>query len=254
MINDIQALLDSYSAWLKDQTKIREVEDYVEITTPYLDRHNDYLQIYAKNTNDGFVLTDDGYILDDLELSGCKIDSPKRKSVLHAILNGQGVKENEGALEIKATQNNFSLKKHSLVQAMLTVNDLFYLATPIVTNLFNDDVADWLDISDIRYTPNVKFTGKSGYDYRFDFVIPKSKKQPERILKVINHPDRNAAQVMAFSWIDIKEVRSPDACAYAILNDSEKTVSYNVVDAIRNYEVHPIQWSNRGELVNVLAC
>jgi len=254
MINDIQALLDSYSAWLKDRTKIREVEDYVEITTPYLDRHNDYLQIYAKNTNDGFVLTDDGYILDDLELSGCKIDSPKRKSMLHAILNGQGVKENEGALEIKVTQNNFSLKKHSLVQAMLTVNDLFYLATPIVTNLFNDDVADWLDISDIRYTPNVKFTGKSGYDYRFDFVIPKSKKQPERILKVINHPDRNAAQVMAFSWIDIKEVRSPDACAYAILNDSEKTVSYNVVDAIRNYEVHPIQWSNRGELVNVLAC
>lgn len=254
MINDIQALLDCYSAWLKDRTKIREVEDYVEITTPYLDRHNDYLQIYAKNTNDGFVLTDDGYILDDLELSGCKIDSPKQKSMLHAILNGQGVKENEGALEIKATQNNFSLKKHSLVQAMLTVNDLFYLATPIVTNLFNDDVADWLDISDIRYTPNVKFTGKSGYDYRFDFVIPKSKKQPERILKVINHPDRNAAQVMAFSWIDIKEVRSPDACAYAILNDSEKTVSYNVVDAIRNYEVHPIQWSNRGELVNVLAC
>ncbi|MCY4100755.1 MAG: DUF1829 domain-containing protein [Rhodobacteraceae bacterium] len=254
MINDIQALLDSYSAWLKDRTKIRKVEDYVEITTPYLDRHNDYLQIYAKHTNGGFVLTDDGYILDDLELSGCKIDSAKRKSMFNTILNGYGVKENEGALEVKATQNNFSLKKHSLVQAMLTVNDLFYLATPIVTNLFNEDVADWLDISDIRYTPHVKFTGKSGYDYRFDFVIPKSKKQPERILRAINSPDRNAAQVMAFSWIDIKEVRSPDACAYAILNDTEKNVSNYVLDAMRNYDVQPIEWTNRGEFINELAC
>ncbi|MCY4290961.1 MAG: DUF1829 domain-containing protein [Roseovarius sp.] len=252
MIYDIQALLDSYSAWLKDRTKIREIEDHVEITTPYLDRHNDYLQIYAKRTNDGFVLTDDGYILDDLELSGCKIDTCKRQSMFNTILNGYGVKVIERALEVEVTPDNFSLKKHSLVQAMLAVNDLFYLATPTVINLFYENVSDWLDISDIRYTPNVKFTGKSGYDHRFDFVIPKSKMQPERIMRAINRPNRNAAQVMAFSWSDIKKVRSPGARAYAILNDSEKTVSNNVLDAMRNYEVHPIQWSNRGALVTEL--
>ncbi len=253
MINDIQALLDSYADWLKDRTKIREVKDYVEITTPYLDRHNDYLQIYAKFLNGGFVLTDGGYTLDDLELSGCKIDSPKRQSMFHTILNGYGVNENHGDLEVKVTQDNFSLKKHNLVQAMLAINDLFYLATSTVTSLFYEEVTTWLDISYIRYTPNVKFTGKSCLDHRFDFVIPKSRMHPERILRVINRPDRNAAQVMAFSWIDTKEVRPPEARAYAILNDSKKTVSYNVMDTIRNYDVHPIQWSNRGELVDELA-
>ena len=34
--------------WLKDKTTLREVDgEWVEITTPYLDRHNDALQIYC---------------------------------------------------------------------------------------------------------------------------------------------------------------------------------------------------------------
>jgi len=253
MIQDMQALLDQYSAWLRDRTKLREVGNWVEITTPYLDRHNDYLQIYAKRTNEGFLLTDDGYILDDLELSGCKIDSPKRQTMFRETLNGFGVQTRKGALEVKTSAEKFPLGKHNLVQAMLAVNDLFYLVSPAIASLFHEDVIAWIDLSDIRYTPNIKFTGKSGYDHRFDFVIPKSKAQPERVLRAINRPDRDAAQAMAFSWLDTKEVRSPEACAYAILNDSKQEISGNVMDAIRNYGVHPVPWSTREEIRPELA-
>ena len=246
-------MMERYSAWLKDRTKLREVGEYVEITTPYLDRHNDYFQMYVKRINGGFLLTDGGYILDDLELSGCKIDSPKRQAMFKTTLNGFGVQMNGKTLEVKATSDNFPLKKHNLVQAMLAVNDLFYLASPTIANLFHEDVTAWLDLSDIRYTPNVKFTGKSGYDHRFDFVIPKSKAQPERILRAINRPDRNTAQTLAFSWLDTREVRSCEARAYAILNDSEQEISGNVLDAMRNYEVHPVPWSARDESREELA-
>ena len=99
----------------------------------------------------------------------------------------------------------------------------------------------------------MKFTGKSGYDHRFDFVIPKSRTQPERVLRAINRPSRDTAQAMAFSWIDTREVRSPQTRAYAILNDSEQTVSENVLDAMRNYDVHPIPWSARDEAREELA-
>lgn len=247
MIQDVQELVEQYSIWLKDRTILREVGDCVEITTPYLDRHNDCLQIYAKRANGGFVLTDDGYVVDDLEMSGCKIDSPKRQDMFKTTLNGFGVQSNGKALEVKASSDNFPLRKHNLVQAMLAVNDLFYLASPTIASLFHEDVTAWLDLSEIRYTPNVKFTGKSGYDHRFDFVIPKSKAQPERVLRTINRANRDNAQAIAFSWIDIKEVRSPDARAYAILNDSEQSISENVLDAMRSYEVHPIPWSARDE-------
>ena len=49
--------------WLRDNTILRQMEDWVEITTPYVDRHNDRLQIYAKRQQEGYVLTDDGTFL-----------------------------------------------------------------------------------------------------------------------------------------------------------------------------------------------
>lgn len=253
MINEVQSLLDQYWAWLKDRTTLRQINDWVEITTPYVDRHNDHIQIYARRRDGGFVLTDDGYVLQDLEQSGCKIDSAKRQGLLKMTLNGFGVQLNEQALEVHASPDNFALRKHNLVQAVLAVNDLFYLASPFVASLFYEDVVAWLDLSEIRYTPKVKFTGKSGYDHLFDFVIPKSRAQPERIMRAISRPSRDTAQAMAFSWIDTKEVRPPESRAYAILNDSEHPVSESVLDAMRSYDVRPVMWSGRDQVRQELA-
>lgn len=253
MIDEIQRLLDTYHAWLKDKTVLRQLDQWIEITTPYLDRHNDYLQIYAKKTNGGFVLTDDGYTINDLEQSGCKLQSPKRQELLKLTLNGFGVQQRENALEVHASPDNFALRKHNLVQAMLAVNDMFYLAVPMVASLFYEDVVAWLDVHDVRYTPKVKFTGKTGYDHLFDFVIPKSRQQPERIIQIINRPSRDTAQAVVLSWIDTKEVRSADSRAYALLNDSEQAVSPNVLEALRSYDVRPVSWSQRESVREELA-
>jgi hypothetical protein len=228
------------------------VGDYVEITTPYLDRHNDYLQIFMKKKDDSFVLTDDGYILNDLEQSGCKIISPtispKREQLLKLTLNGFGVKKEGNALTVSATLENFALRKHNLVQAMLAVNDMFYLAEPMVASIFYEDVVSWLDANEIRYTPRVKFTGRSGFDHSFDFVIPKSRTKPERILQTINRPNKDSAALLAFAWVDTKEERSTESKSYALLNDQERSVPQEVIEALRNYEVTPIPWSLRENL------
>lgn len=253
MIEEIQNLINQYMVWLKDKTVLRQVKDWVEITTPYLDRHNDCIQIYAKKENSGYILTDDGYTIDDLEQSGCKLQSPKRQELLKVTLNAFGVQLQKSALQIHASADNFALRKHNLVQALLAINDMFYLAVPMVASLFYEDVVSWLDLSSIRYTPKVKFSGKSGYDHLFDFVIPKSRRQPERILQAINRPNRDTAQAVAFAWIDTKQVRPPDSRAYAILNDSEQPASVAVVDALQNYDVNPILWSKREDIREELA-
>lgn len=248
MIQDIQRLLDDYHAWLKDKTALRQIHDWVEITTPYLDRHNDYVQIYAKRANGGFILTDDGYTINDLELSGCKLESRKRQDLLRMTLNGFGVQMDGRALQVHASSDNFALRKHNLLQAMLAVNDMFYLAVPMLASLFYEDAVDWLDLNDVRYTPKAKFTGKTGYDHLFDFVIPKSRREPERIIQTINRPSRDTAQAVVLAWIDTKEVRSSDSRAYALLNDSEQPVSSTVIDALRSYDVRPVPWSERDKV------
>ena len=253
-VADIEKLLNDYRAWLKEKTTLREVDgSWIEITTPYLDRHNDALQIYAQQENGGYLLTDDSYTIHDLEASGCNLHTEKRRDLLNMTLNGFGVKIDKEALQIRATAESFPLRKHNLIQAMLAVNDLFYLAKPVVESLFYEDVIAWLDGNDIRYTPKVKFTGISGFDHLFDFVIPKSRKQSERILQAINRPTRDSAEAFIYAWSDTREVRSPESKAYAILNDEEQPISSSVVEAFRNYHIKPVPWSQRVDVVLELA-
>jgi len=254
MVLEIERLLNDYRAWLKDKTTLRALNgSWVEITTPYLDRHNDALQIYARAENGGYILTDDSYTVHDLEASGCNLRTEKRQDLLKMTLNGFGVKLHDEALEVHATADTFPLRKHSLIQAMLAVNDLFYLAKPVVESLFFEDVVAWLDATEIRNTAKLKFTGISGYDQLFDFVIPKSRKQPERILQAITRPTRDTALSFINAWSDTQKVRSPESKAYAVLNDIEQTPSGGVIDALRNYQIRPVLWSARAEVVTELA-
>jgi hypothetical protein len=254
MIEEIRALLDSYTQWLRDKSVLHEVgDDYVRITTPYLDRHNDYMQVYVKRADGGFVLTDAGETIADLRLSGCDLDTKKRKDLLLSTLNGFGVQRDGEALVVKATAQNFPLRKHNLVQALLAVNDLFYLAVPVVASLFLEDVTAWLHLHDIRFTPNVKFTGRSGYDHTFDFVVPASRRAPERLVRAVSRPSRDIAESIAFAWIDTREVRPPSSKCYALLNDDERPPTAPIVEALRNYEITPVPWSTREEVRAELA-
>jgi hypothetical protein len=246
--NDIQMLLDQHSRWLRDKTVLRALSDqWIEITTPYLDRHNDCLQIYLKPEGDGYLLSDDGYIIGDLASSGCNLDSPKRKELLKTTLAGFGVALEGNQLTIRASEENFALRKHNLIQAMLAVNDLFYLATPHVASLFLEQVSEWMDSAHIRSVPNVKFTGKSGYDHKFDFVIPKSDQRPERLIEVVNHPRKDAVESLIFKWIDTRETRPASSELFAFLNDKNASSLQYVLDALRGYDLKPVLWNERAK-------
>ena len=173
--------------------------------------------------------------------------------MLGAALNGFGVRRNGDALLVKATVQDFSLRKHNLVQAILAVNDSFYLAVPVVASLFLEDVTAWLELHDIRFTPNVKFTGRSGYDHTFDFVVPPSRRAPERLIRAVNRPSRDLAEAMAFSWVDTKEVRPAASKFYAFLNDENRPPATSIVDALRNYDIVPVLWGCRDEIRQELA-
>ena len=248
-----EQLVESHIRWLRDKTALRDLGGWVEITTPYLDRHNDYLQIYLRREADELLLTDDGYILRDLEQTGCTLDTEKRQDLLRATLRGFGVQEHDGALEVRTSEKGFAAKKHDLVQAMLAINDLFYLAQPTVSSLFKEDVIAWLEAREIRYSPDVQFAGRSGYRHLFNFLIPKSSSQPERIVQAITHPTAIAAKSLLLAWIDTRETRPAGSRAYALLNDETASAPESVLVALRSYEVTPVRWSDRDTVVDELA-
>lgn len=245
----VEQLSDSYVKWLKQKITFKEIENAVEITTPFMDRHNDYLQLYVQQKGTKLTLSDAGYILTDLKLSGCDVFfSPKRKKILQTILNGYGVKvSSKEELFVETTLEAFPQKKHMLVQSMMTVNDMFMTSRENVQSIFLEEVDQYLFDNDIRFVENISFTGKSGFPQTFHFAIPRSRQFPERILHALNNPTKQNSENLLFAWTETKENRRPDSKLFAVLNDSERAIRPGVINAFNEYEVQTILWSKRNE-------
>ena len=76
---DIQELINSYTQWLNAEIDFEKVGEYYEISTPFLDSQNDYIQFYVRLDGDNIHFTDDGFTLERLLLSGFKFNTNKRK-------------------------------------------------------------------------------------------------------------------------------------------------------------------------------
>lgn len=106
---DIQKLIDDYATWLKQEITFEKVGEYYEITTPYLDSANDYLQIYVRQIGDDIYFTDDSATIRNLKMAGFQF-TPARKSHLQRILNQYGVRLDGDELICKAPANSFAQK------------------------------------------------------------------------------------------------------------------------------------------------
>lgn len=249
---DFKHIVGEYLKWVKDNTVVKTIVpgSVCSISTPFLDRHNDHITIYVEKTDDNIMLTDDGYTIADLKMSGLEFTTPKRVSMLQTTLNGFGIKMlTNNELFVEATPGNVGQKKHALLQAILAVNDMFYLAQETVYSLFKEDVELFFRANDIIFSKDLKLTGKSGFDHNIDFIIPASRSKPERLIKTVNMPRKDSilSTIMAFG--DISQVRGDETLNYVVYNDLDKKVLPDVVSALNSYGVKHIPWSQKDRCI-----
>ena len=240
---DIQKMIDEYARWLKSEITFERIGEYYEITTPYLDSANDYLQIYVRQDGENLLFTDDGYTINSLKMGGFQF-IPPRKAHLDRILNQYGVKLCGDELTTKATPRDFPHKKHLLIQAMLRVDDMFSMSKSKVASLFLDDIQEFFAQKDIFYSENVQFTGTSGFSHSYDFLLQRTRSKPERLCQAVNIPNKTSMSNILFSWNDTKPVRKSDSQLVVILND-RNSIARGVEDAFYNYGAKVIKWSER---------
>jgi hypothetical protein len=87
----------------------------------------------------------------------------------------------------------------------------------------------------------------------FDFIIPKSRKKPERLIQIAPYPNKNKIKDLMFRWKDTQEIRGTDVKSYTILNNQENPIAASFIEALQAYESTPIPWSERDEFAEELA-
>lgn len=245
-----------YVDWLKQNIEQYRINDYTfRITLPFTDRNNDMVEMYVIDERDGsFTITDDGTTISDLQLSGFDYSSSdRRKGILQSIISAHGVtKTNNDELIIKCTMNDIAFKKHMLAQCIVKVSDMFTLSRNNVQSLFLEDVQKYLDANDVRYIENICLTGKSKLTTHFDFAIARSKNSSERLIKVVNNMNLDAARNIIFAWNDTKEMRQKETRLYTFIHNVDKKVSDDALGALREYGIQPALWTEKDKFISEL--
>lgn len=250
MIN-IDELISQYYRWLKSRTELFTDPEtgWTQISTPFTGLFNDAIEIYAKANNGRIILSDDGQTLHNLDLVGASATrSPRRKELLDKVLLNYGillVKDTE--LQVEATEKEFPQKKHNLLSAISEISDMFMLAKPTVASIFKEDVQIYLEEQDIVYTPQFIARGATGIEFTFDFHIAYRKK--EIVLKAFNRLNTFNLPHFLFAWEDIKDAREKltekTIAGLAVINDAEKPVKEELLEAIRYKQAEYFLWSQR---------
>lgn len=247
-----RGLIDEYLHWLKEGFQARDFDGGCIISTPFLDRHNDAIELFVERRNNQMWLTDDDYTLSDLRASGMEFSTDKRRGLLETMLNGFGVRLEQGELCVAASPQDFPQKKHRLIQTILAVNDMFVMAEPHVLQLFKEDVAAFLNDNGIAYLADFELSGKSGYDHKFDFGLPKTRTKPERVMQAVNHLTKDLSTSLAFAVGDVVASRPDPLGAFAILNDELHPPNEDHLQAMRAYDIAPLYWTQRERILESL--
>ncbi|KGL62591.1 DUF1829 domain-containing protein [Polaribacter sp. Hel1_85] len=249
-MNWANTYVDEYYNWLKEKTFIQK-DDYTDwflINTPFVGAFNDTIEIYAQKKGSNLILSDNGETMTNLELQGLHIQgSKRRRNILDSILLNYGVKFENDELVIESNIEKFSQCKHNFLSAIIEINDLYVLSKHQVSSIFKEDVRSYLDSENIIYTPDFISKGETGLEFNFDFQI--ARKDKEIVIKSFNVINKSNLPSFLFSWDDIKPVREKstkkNVNAIAIINDFEKEVKTEFLDALKSKNADYILWSER---------
>lgn len=256
MNNWFEESIAQYYRWLKENTltEFHEQSGWVVVSTPFIGLFNDPIEIYMRMQGETIFLSDDGATLRNLELSGASISrSPKRKEWLTYILLNYGVTLQDEELCISAKQADFPQKKHNLICAISEISDMEITAKHIVSSLFREEVKQLLDEQEIIYTPQFIAKGSTGIEFTFDFQI--AGREKELVLKSFNSLNKINVPSFLFSLDDIRPVRERSSgkqlFSLAIVNDVEKEIKPEYINALQSKNTDIIFWSERNKPENV---
>lgn len=246
---DTEKMKDIYFKWIDQKIKFipSKDNDFMTITTPFLDMYNDYIElVISQGKNSNYVISDDGYTINELGLLDINLKKKsKRKDYFQSILLNFGVQHIEDELLIEFDDlNEFPDAQNRLIQCMLQAFDLLQTSKNNAIQYFKTDVTNYFIDNNIPVGENFSLLGRSGRDSKFDLVIGRTRKKRQQAIKIVNNPNSSSIANPLFRIIDVRDTQ-PTTDFAVIANNVNTPISSDFKTAFKRYDVPVYSWSDR---------
>lgn len=203
-------LKDTYIDWIKEEFIFTDLSnEYVSISTPFIDSMYDNIELFAKLNGDNIYITDMGETIFSLEMQGISFrKNSKAFKLLLATLSDFNISKNESnELFITTSFKNFGSAKLRLLQSIMRLNDIPYLIQNHKSTSFNEIVVQLFQDQEIPYNQETNILANDVYTH-FDFAIPSFSKyiKHPKLVRTIARPG-DEIQAKAFSF-DVQGAQS----------------------------------------------
>jgi hypothetical protein len=209
MTDQLQAIIAS---GLGDMFAVTARDGLLRIRTPFWYPDGGVVDVFVKQSDDKFTLTDLGEAVGWLRTQSLSSRrSPKQQKLLQDVCLTQGIEIFKGQLFLRCdSAAKLSSCIFRLGQAMVRIADLWFTTRTRSVESTTDEVADLLQEKQIQFERWVKLAGRSGREWQVDFQTRTAERSA--LVCVLASGSRAAAHrvtehVLA-SWYDLNLLKT----------------------------------------------
>ena len=243
-----ESMVSDYSRWLHaEPAPIYDSKTgWTAMPTPFLGLYNDLIELFVKEEADHICLSDDGQTIWNAETTGLDMKAPEQKHLLDVILSKYRVNlSDEGVLDLQVERDKFEQGKYSMLMAIFAINDM----TSRGSNIFQKNVKKLMMSKSINAVPQMQIKGRSGIDFTFDYVV--SRPNVEFLVQTVGNLDKNNLASFILGVDEVKDYRrlvsDKDVRGMLIVNDLEKAVNKELLQALIDCKLDYVLWSKKEE-------
>lgn len=236
--------------------RVEMAEGACEVTLPLLDPLNDFVRVYIRPVQGGYVLSDYGLTMEAMDDLGVDLSTPKREAIMDILMRTNGLIYDRGMLTAHAAADPQEFARHFLLylRGLVGVMDMEMLQTPRTRLDFEGVVGDYLRTREAPYERNARVPLVHGIDptSRFQYVqvdfLVRGAVAVEALHATSINSSNNAVNRI---FVDYQQVRAhgPREIKLAVVYNDESAVAqtprFGVLQEVAS--LPPIPWSRRDE-------
>jgi hypothetical protein len=235
-----------------------DMDGYVRIRTPYLYPDGDVIDLFLKEKNGFYALSDLGETLGWLKTQSLAAKrTPKQRQLISDVCLTHGVELFRGTLMVRLkSAEDLTPSLMRLAQASLRVADLWFTFRTRAVESITDEVADLLTERDIPFDKGNKLAGRSGRSWTVDFYVRPTRKSS--LVYVLSTGSRAAARNLTehvvAAWHDLNHLKvGPEGLNFISLFDDSLDVwsgdDFRLLNSLSDVSF----WSKPDEFIEKIA-